>query len=214
MTVYCLHKYGKNFRFLCAKRGKKVKNKIFSRIDKCCPGYIRNQKKVSFLWLFLFAAIGVAIFLTGYLLTHTRANIFTVAAVLVVLPAAKRIVNLVVMLPRSSVERERYDKMKVAVGDAVLYTDYVFTSTEKIMHMDFVVIKNGNVLGVTAPSKQDTGYMDKYVSDSIHKLAPEFKVRLFDTDEKLIKYLSDMAETETPPEREKKVAEYLHSLAV
>lgn len=56
--------------------------------------------------------------------------------------------------------------------------------------------------------------MKKYVSDSIHKLAPDFKVRLFDTDEQLINYLSKMSQVEAAPAREEKIAEYLHSLAV
>lgn len=182
--------------------------------DKCKPGYISNQKKVSIFWLLIFIAIGVGIFLIGYFWTHTRANIFTVIAVLMVLPAAKRIVGLIVMLPRKSVEQERFDKMKQAVGEAVLYTDYVFTSTEKIMHLDFVVIKNGNVLGVIAPSKQDVPYLKKHFSDSIHKLAPDFKVRLFENDEELMKHLSKMTSLEVAPAREEKIAEYLHSLAV
>ncbi len=183
-------------------------------IDKCRPGYIANQKKVSVLWLLFFAAIGVGIFLIGYFLTHTRANVFTVVAVLMVLPAAKRMVGLIVMMPRKSVEKERFDKMKEAVGEAVLYTDYVFTSTEKIMHLDFVVIKNGNVLGVIAPSKQDVSYLKKYFPDSIHKLAPDFKVQLFDMDEQLIKYLSKMKAEEPELAREEKIVEYLHSIAV
>lgn len=213
-AVRWLHRNRKNFRFAGRKGGIRVKNKGFTPVDKGSPGYIKNQKKVSLLWLLLFVVIGLVIFLIGYFLTHTRANIFTVAAVLMVLPAAKRIVNLIVMLPRASVAQERYDRMKDAVGDAVLYTDYVFTSTEKIMHLDFVVIKNGNVLGVIAPSKQDVDYMKKYVSDSIHKMAPDFKVRLFDTDEQLINYLSKMSRVEAAPAREEKIAEYLHSLAV
>lgn len=183
-------------------------------IDKCNPGYIKRQKKISFIWLLVFIAIGVVIFLTGYFLTHTRANIFTVAAVLMVLPAAKRIVNLVVMVPRKSVEQERYDQMKEAVGEGTLYTDYVFTSTEKIMHLDFVVIKNGNVLGRIASSKQDVSYMKKYFADSIHKLAPDFKVKLFDDDQQLMKYMEKMTALEVAPAREEKIIEFIHSLAV
>ena len=74
-------------------------------IDKGEFGYIRNQKKINLIWLAAFILIGVAIFICGYLLTKTRANIFTVIAVLMVLPAAKRVVALVVMMPRRGVER-------------------------------------------------------------------------------------------------------------
>ncbi len=184
------------------------------KIKKCEPGYITWQKKWNGLWLGIFILIGVIIFLTGYLLTHTRANIFTVLAVLMVLPAAKRVVALVVMLPRKEVGKERYQRVKEAAGDAVLLTDYVFTSTEKIMNLDFVVVKNGNVLGVTAASRQDVPYMKKYLADSVHKIAPSFHVRVFDEDEQLIKQLDRLTEVETSPDWEEKVVSCLHSLAV
>lgn len=45
----------------------------------------------------IFVVLGVAIFLTGYLWSGVRANIFTVMAVLLVLPAAKHLVALIAM---------------------------------------------------------------------------------------------------------------------
>lgn len=66
-------------------------------IDKCQYGYIKDRKKISWLWLAACIVIGVAIFLAGYMLNHNRANVFTVVAILMVLPAAKRVVNLVVL---------------------------------------------------------------------------------------------------------------------
>ncbi|HAP20422.1 MAG TPA: hypothetical protein DCR27_04035, partial [Lachnospiraceae bacterium] len=118
------------------------------KIDKCELGYIAKKKKISFLWLMVSVLIGVAIFLIGYFWTHTRANIFTVVAVLMVLPAAKHIVSLIILFSKKGVSKERFDKIKEASGNAILLTEYVFTSTEKIMNLDFVLIKNGNVLAV------------------------------------------------------------------
>ena len=183
-------------------------------IGKSEFGYIQNQKKINVIWLLVFVLIGVAIFICGYLLTKTRANIFTVIAVLMVLPAAKRVVALVVMMPRKGVERQRYDKVLQASGEGILFTDYVFTSTEKIMHLDFLLIKNGNVLGVTASSRQDVEYMKKYLADSVHREAPEFHVKVFEKDEQMLQYLNKLTQTETDPERTEKVREYLSSLAV
>lgn len=184
------------------------------RIDKCCPGYISNRKKISALWLLLYVAIAAGIFLAGYFLTHTRANVLTVLAVLLVLPAAKRVVNLVVMLPKKSVDMERYDAVKKEAGEAVILADYVFTSTEKIMHLDFVVIKNGNVLAVAAPSKQDEDYMKKYFTDNVHRAASSYHVAFFETDEQLIKRLIRLPKEAGGLETDEKMVEHLRSLAV
>lgn len=184
------------------------------KIDKCELGYIAKKKKISFLWLMVSVLIGVAIFLIGYFWTHTRANIFTVVAVLMVLPAAKHIVSLIILFSKKGVSKERFDKIKEASGNAILLTEYVFTSTEKIMNLDFVLIKNGNVLAVKAPAKQDVEYMKKYLEDSVHKAAPSFHVKVFDTDEQLLKQLNKLAQAEAEPAKEEKVVECLRSLAV
>lgn len=184
------------------------------KINKCEPGYISYNKKINAIWVLAFALIGIAIFLTGYFVTHTRANIFTVMAVLMVLPAARKMVGLFVMLPRKSVTKERFEKVKDWCGEGTLLTDYVFTSSEKIMHLDFLLIKNGNVLAVTAPFKQDIPYMKKYLAASVHKAAPDYFVKVFENEEQMRKQLAKLSVIPSVPEREKKLLALLRSLAV
>lgn len=177
-------------------------------------GYIKSRKKIDFLWLLAFIVLGVGIFLAGYFLTHVRANIFTVLSVLMVLPAAKRIVALIVLLPRKGVSRERYERIEPLIENGTLYVDYVFTSTDKIMQLDFLLVKNGNVLGVLANSKQDIDYMKKYMMDCVKKAAPGFHVQLFESDEKLISHVQHLTKTEADEGKEKALLEYLYSLAM
>lgn len=184
------------------------------RVEKGEQGYIRSRKRWDLLWLFVFVLIGIAIFFAGYFITKTRANIFTVLAVLMVLPGAKRIVALFVMIPRKSVEKERYEIVKAATGEGTLYTDYVFTSTEKIMHLDFLLVKNGNVLGVVASSKQDVTYMKKYLTDSVHKISTHFHVKIFDNDEAFLKQVDRLTQIEADAGQEEALLEFLYASIV
>lgn len=184
------------------------------RIEKGNPGYIKNQKKIHIMWLVGIVLVAIAIFAAGYLWTKTRANVFTVMAILMALPGAKRVVALAVILPKKGIEKSRYDKIKEIVGEGILLTDYVFTSTEKIMHLDVLFIKNGNVLAIPASSKQDLVYMKKYLTDSVHKIAPSFHVTVVENEEKLQKKLDKLTKVEATPAREEKLLEYLMSLAV
>lgn len=181
------------------------------KVEKGKQGYISSRKKIDFAWLLVFIALGIGIFLVGYFISKTRANIFTVLAVLMVLPGAKRMVALFVMLPRKSVEKERYERVKNAVGEGTLYTDYVFTSTEKIMHLDFLLVKNGNVLGVIAPSKQNVDYLKKYLTDSVHKISEHYHVKLFDDDEAFLKQVQRLSQVEADEGREKVLLDFLHA---
>ena len=100
--------------------------------EKCTLGYLTKRKKAEILWIVFFVVLGVAIFLTGYLWSGVRANIFTVMAVLLVLPAAKHLVALIAMFRKKGVTKERYDKVKTAAGQAVLYVR-LFESDEKLI---------------------------------------------------------------------------------
>lgn len=184
------------------------------KVEKCTQGYIKKRKEVDLGWLLFFVALGVGIFLAGYFLTHVRANIFTVMSVLMVLPAAKRIVALMVLLPQKGVSRERYLEIAPYTESGTLYVDYVFTSTEKIMHLDFLIVKNGTVFGVIASSRQDVDYMKKYLTDCVNKVAPGYHVRLFKNDEELIAQLNRLTDMEMDSNREKALTEFLHSLAM
>ena len=184
------------------------------RIEKGNLGYIKDRKKVSVFWLILCILVGVAIFVAGYYLNNkTRANVFTVVAILMVLPAAKRVIALIVLLRKKGTSKERFDAICQAAPEALVKADYVFTSTDKIMHLDILVIRNGFVLGVIAPSRQDVRYLKKYIAECANK-AGGYKAKLFKNDEELIRFLKKSEASEQNPERDEKVWTYLSTLSV
>ena len=70
------------------------------RPAKGCPGYIDAQKKSRIMKTLLYVLIGIAIFVLGLCLNKfEKSNIFTVIAVLMVLPAAKALISVIVLLP-------------------------------------------------------------------------------------------------------------------
>lgn len=156
---------------------------------KCEPGYIEKQKRFQAVMLLVFIAIGIGLFLIGYLATKTRANVFTVLAILMVLPGAKRVIALVVMVPRRSVEQSRYERMRETISpEAVLLTDYVFTSSEKIMNLDFVIVEGREVTGIRSVNERgragETGeYMREYLKKGIAGVADGYRVNILDSDE-------------------------------
>lgn len=189
---------------------------------KCEFSYIQKQKVFQSLMLLLFVAVGVGLFVTGLLITGTRANIFTVLGILMVLPATKRIIALVVMVPRRSVDKDRYDRMRETVAEeGILYTDYVFTSPDKIMSFDFLIIQNQNVMGILSEKKQEEAYILDYLQKGVDSQASGYQVKLFSSDEKFYKYYRRLTEGSSKQERDEeymarqdKVSEYLKILAV
>lgn len=183
---------------------------------KCEQGYIQKQKRFQSLMLLVFILIGVGLFLTGYLITGTRANVFTVLGILMVLPGAKRVITLIVMLPHRSVEKERYEALKAAISDeAVVLADYVFTSPDKIMSFDFVVIEGGRVTGIAPWKAKDIPYMTDYLQKGISSIAPEFQVKIAAEEKEFLDGYSAVESGELPEAGvTEEIVEYLKVLAV
>ena len=239
--------------------------------SKNTPGYISRYRRTNLIWLIVWVLIGVAIFTTGVVIWHTRANILTVMAVLMVLPGAKRIVALIAVGKKKSVSAERCKKVEEAsepfiygglldtheyeaeetedepeekledkpeegsesgsedaapaepgsesYGEKeipwnVIFTDYVFTSTEKIMMLDFLVIMDGTVFILPSSTNQDQEYVKKYLTEGITRWSPAFDIRFVWDDEKLLSGLRDLSEKKAPLRDRREVIAYLQSLAM
>lgn len=182
---------------------------------KCQFGYINKQKKFQFAMLMLYVLIGVVLFLIGLAVHKTQANLFTVLGILMVLPAAKRVIALVLMVPRKSVGKERFEKVQEALPEsAAILTDYVFTSTEKVMSLDFVIVMNKNVYGIKDQKKTDDAYVEKYLSETISAGARGYRVQLFENDDAFLAMLKRSERKETAPEERPVQDKIVHDLTI
>lgn len=156
--------------------------------------YIKKKKTRQIGMILLLMVIAVIMFIVGLLLHEfDRANICTVLAILMVLPAAKHLVTFIVLFPYKSVSKEAYDRISGMVDDsAILMTDMVITSSEKVMKLDFVLITDNQVLGLTGKEKQDAAYIEKYLKNTLKDNNIEgFTVKVFEDEKQFVKCIPD-----------------------
>ncbi|MEE3467822.1 MAG: hypothetical protein VZQ83_05220 [Eubacterium sp.] len=96
----------------------------------------------------------------------------------------------------------------------VIFTDYIFTSTEKIMMLDFMVVMGGTIFILPSSTNQDQDYVKKYLTDGIQKWSTVFDIRFVWDDEKLLAGLKDLQESKVVARERREVLEYLKSLAM
>ena len=128
-------------------------------------GYLKQRKNKALVGTFLMVLIGVAIFGLGLLLNKMEAtNIFTVVAICMVMPAAKFFVSYVVMFPYQPITPETGERLAsyAKAGDTVLY-DVVFTSSEKVMHLDCIFVTGHQIIGYTSRAKDNIQIMQEYL---------------------------------------------------
>lgn len=186
------------------------------RIERCEYGRINAEKRKNIIGALSMVAIGVAIFILGLCLNKfEKTNIFTVVAVLFVLPMARYLTTVIVLLPYKTPDKVLYEQVKSVVPQgSILFSDYVFTSGERAMGMSFFALTGNELIGLAVSGKEKTEKMKEYLSAELKRRAIPGKVIIHKEQDKFLSALKkiDVA-TRTETEMQELV-EFLRSLAV
>ena len=158
------------------------------KLERGQYGYLKEKKQKSLVGTFLMVLIGIAIFITGLLLNKMEAtNVFTVIAICMVMPAAKYFVAYVVLFPYKPIEPETKERLDsyAKEGDTMLY-DVVFTSSEKVMHLDCIYVTGHQIIGYTSRAKDKVQIIQDYFKKELKLRAISYAVYIA-TEEKQIK---------------------------
>ena len=119
------------------------------KIQKGNPAYLNKQKKAVFIKTLIYFVISLMVFLIGYLSYKTKANLLTIVAVVVVLPACKSTVSLIMYLRTPKYNEDILQNIQKAVGDiSVLYHLYL-TSYKENFPLNCIAIRGNNIMGYT-----------------------------------------------------------------
>jgi hypothetical protein len=187
-------------------------------LEKGTYGYIHRQKKRKITGIVLIFFLAVGIYLAGLFLNKMeQANIFTVFAILCVLPWAKQVVGLVVLFPYHSVSGERYEKMQKQVvcrkETEKLYADLVITSPDKVMNLDFLFLGTGYVVALVGKKGQDISYIRQYLSHGVHQWG-DFSVKVVESEKMFVAEANKPGKDPVDTEEIHRVDSYLRSLMV
>jgi len=139
------------------------------KIEKGKPGYIKAQKTKYLLWALLEFAVVAAVFILGYVKTGTKKNIFSVVAVVGCLPAAKMLVEFIVMYPHKGIDPEKYQEIQEKSPLVLCMYDMLISSTKKLMALDAVAIYGHIICGYTGSPKTDEVFLAAYIKEELKK---------------------------------------------
>ena len=185
------------------------------KIHKGEHNYITYKKKAQLQKTIVMFLVAAAIFVLGLLLNKfEKSNVFTIVAALCILPAAKQLVNLIVMAPYHSVTEEAYQRILANTKECKkIYTDIVMTSSEKVMNLAFLVIIGDRVIGLTGREKENRGYIESYLRSSFRSRRYQGKVNIYEKEDAFLRQLKS-AGGEVEEAEYVEWMEYLESLMV
>lgn len=134
------------------------------KVKKGTYGYIKYQKIRTFLITFVLFLIPLVIYVTGYIQTKTRLNLFTIVAILGCLPACKSLVALIMIMMQKSVPQDIYEQAKRANGDLVAGYELVFTAYEHTTSVNTLIICGDQIVCYTPDEKTDVAYIEKHIT--------------------------------------------------
>lgn len=179
-------------------------------MDKGTHGYIKYKKKKQLRDTMIIALVIISIFIAGYLLNdNSKNNVFTILAILLVLPGAKILISYIVVAPYRSMEDEKYEQVcKVLSQGVTILSDLVITSPDKVMNLDCAIIDDRHVIALQGREGQDTSYIQTYLSRTIKNQGYNCEVKVL-TD--FNKFLLRVKTLGTPGEQMKTHAESVQS---
>lgn len=108
-------------------------------------GYIDYQRKRVMLITLVLYVCAIGMYLLGFFTLHTNKSIWSILAILAVLPASKSMVNLIMFLRFGSLKKEDYDEYKSAGNDAPALYEAPFTTYEKTFFAEALMCRNNTV---------------------------------------------------------------------
>lgn len=132
------------------------------KTNKFEKGYLSNRKQKLFVNVALNIVAAVIIFIVGLFLNKMQPrNIFSVLALLFILPVGRSLATLFILLPYKELKNDRLQEVENNIREkGILLYSPVFTSSEHVMHLDLIAVFKGRMLGYK--EKMGTSVRNEY----------------------------------------------------
>ena len=163
-------------------------------------GYIAFQRiRVLMITIVLYMC-AAGLYLIGYYTLHTHRSLWTVFAVLSILPASKSLVNLIMFMRFKSLEISVYDEYKKAMQKIPSIYELPFTTYEKTYYVEAIACIGNTIAGcyLGKPQKKMTHeqdlknlamHLETVLKNGGHK---DFTIKIYDNRQDFIKRINEM----------------------
>ena len=144
--------------------------KKYNKFEK---GYLTFRKRKLLLNVALNVLAAVIIFIVGLFLNKMQVkNIFSVLALLFVLPVGRSLATFFILMPYKEMKGENLVKAEKNIKDkGILLYSPVFTYAENVMHFDLIAVFKGRILGYKEKAgksvRNEYDYKKKYFNYGI-----------------------------------------------
>ena len=155
-------------------------------------GYIRQQKILTILSTLLLFALALGFFFVGYYTTGTKKNLFTVVAILGILPAAKSMVRAIMFLRYASLKKDTYDLYAERCAVLPVLYENILTTSQRSYFVPLLVYANRS-LAVLCEDAGDPEALQLHLHDSLKTAGSDVTVKVFTDSRLFFKRVDEMS---------------------
>lgn len=138
-------------------------------VQKGCYLYLKYGQRREIIKTVLMYALALSIYAIGYINLHTNKSLFTVIAILGILPASKSAVQMIMFLRFHSLKKEEYEEFSQHTGNLDTLYEMVFTTTEKSYYVPNLVYTNGTLCMLCNKSEEELHKLEKHIRETLEK---------------------------------------------
>lgn len=159
-------------------------------------GYIKSQQIFTSIRTVILFAMALGIYFIAYYTLHTNKSLWSVIAVLGILPAAKSLVNTIMFFRFRSLPTDDYTLYTDCAGACELLFENVLTTSEKSYYLPALLYKNHTFISFCNKKDEDIKKITEHIRDSLKLEKLDVTVKIFNTKEQFLERLSSLSETE------------------
>ena len=168
-------------------------------------GYIRKQTVFEIIKTILLFAMAFGIFLIGYLTLGTRKSLWSVFAVLALLPASKSLVGVIMLLRFRSLSPRQYESYISATGSIPAIYENILTTTGKAYYLPVICCIASTVTAYTTADSSELNAVKEHIDSVLKNGGHIAVVKVFDNESDFILRVKQMTNNLSLEDREKSV---------
>ncbi|NLG05435.1 MAG: hypothetical protein GX567_16675 [Clostridia bacterium] len=201
---------------------------MMKRIKKGQYGYLKTQRRIEILKTILLFGCSFLILFLGIYMTKSKMNLFTVVAILGILPASKSAVGMIMFLRFKLSSDELYQAVKETAGPLKVNYDLVVTSQENAVQINAVACCANTICGYVENKKADVKKTEAHIdtilknnhishcSIKLYQDFPTYLTRITEMKDKLLDTPNEnqIVSDETKPSEDDQILSLLQAISI
>ncbi|MDO4965450.1 MAG: hypothetical protein Q4E51_01955 [Lachnospiraceae bacterium] len=165
----------------------------FLKNNKGLYGYINKQRVLEILKTIFMFACCIGIYLIGYMTLKTNKNIWTIIAILGVLPASKSAVNMIMFIRYKSIDESLYNAINEAKGKIPVIYELVFTTSERAYYIKSAACCDKTIIMYTDEKADKIKAITEHINSCINREELKgYSLKIYDNLKQYTDRLSEM----------------------